>query len=281
MIKNSNWSTLISEASNVSVAAENFTIHFLKCVRECIPEKTITVRPKDKPWFDSTLRKTIRIRDRLRNIAMKTNKIYDWSKYKKVRNQVNNMKKQAFSNYYDNIETFIDDSSKSNYKLYWKLLQDVFQTKTTSEIPPLQYTDDKNNVKTAFSDVDKTEVLNKYFSSISNILTTGKVLPELYLQCDETLDNIFIEEFEVTDIISVLPVNKAIGPDSISHKMLKSTMFTICKPLCLLFNKSLSERSFPDCWKMAHVLPLFEKEDPSLSCNYRPVSLLSCVSKII
>lgn len=32
---------------------------------------------------------------------------------------------------------------------------------------------------------------------------------------------------------------------------------------------------------MAHVLPLFKKEDPSLSCNYRPVSLLSCVSKII
>lgn len=158
------------------------------------------------------------------------------------------MKKQAFSNYYNNIETFIDDSSKSNNKLYWKLLKDVFQTKTASEIPPLQYTDDKNNVKIAFTDVDKTEVLNKYFSSISNtcILTTGKVLPELYLQCDETLDNIFIEEFEVTDI-SILPVNKAIGPDSISHKMLKSTMFTICKPLCLLFNKSLLERSFHNC----------------------------------
>ena len=116
-------------------------------------------------------------------------------------------------------------------------------------------------------------MLNKYFSSISNILTTGKVLPELYLQCDETL------EFEVTDIISVLPVNKAIGPDSISHKMLKATMFTICKPLCLLFNKSLLEQSFCNCWKMAHVLPLFKKEDPSLACNYRPVSLLSCVSK--
>lgn len=124
-------------------------------------------------------------------------------------------------------------------------------------------------------------MLNKYFSSVSNILNTGNFLPELYLQCNETLDNIFIEELEVTDIIFVLPVNKAIGPDSINHKMLKSTMFTICKPLCLLFNKSLSERSFPDCWKMAHVLPLFEKEDPSLSCNYRPVSLLSCVSKII
>lgn len=74
--------------------------------------------------------------------------------------------------------------------------------------------------KTAFSEVDKTEVHNKYFSSISNILTTSKVLPDLHLhvQGDETLDNIVIEEFEVTEIISVYPVNKAIGPDSMSKQ---------------------------------------------------------------
>lgn len=68
----------------------HFNIHFLKCVCECIQEKkTFTVQPRDKLWFDSTIRKTIRIRDRLRNIAMKINIICDWSKYKKV----NNMKR--------------------------------------------------------------------------------------------------------------------------------------------------------------------------------------------
>ena len=71
LIAESNWSFLISEANNVSEAAENFTAHFLSCVRECVPGKNITIRPNDKPWFDSVLRKTIRIRDRLRNIAIK------------------------------------------------------------------------------------------------------------------------------------------------------------------------------------------------------------------
>ena len=74
LIAESNWSFLISEANNVSEAAENFTAHFLSCVRECVPEKNITIRPNDKPWFDSVLRKTIRIRDRLRNIAIKSKK---------------------------------------------------------------------------------------------------------------------------------------------------------------------------------------------------------------
>ena len=73
----------------------NFSTKYMSLVRECIPEKTVTIRPKDKPWFDSTLRKTIRKRDRLRNIALKYKRESDLSKYRKIRNQVNNMKKHA------------------------------------------------------------------------------------------------------------------------------------------------------------------------------------------
>ena len=50
---------------------------------------------------------------------------------------------------------------------------------------------------------------------------------------------------------------------------------------CLLFNKSLHERVFPDQWKIAYVIPLFKSGDKSLPSNYRPVSLLSCVSKLL
>lgn len=50
---------IISNAENVNTATENFTSQYLKLVRECIPEKSVTIRPKDKPWFDSTLRKTL------------------------------------------------------------------------------------------------------------------------------------------------------------------------------------------------------------------------------
>ena len=103
----------------------------------------------------------------------------------------------------------------------------------------------------------------------------------MYSLCNNNLSNIFIEEQEISDIITILPVNKAIGPDCISHKMLKSTKSSIVKPLKLLFNRSLSENMFPSVWKIAHVIPLFKKDDPSLVSNYRPVSLLSCVSKIM
>ena len=103
----------------------------------------------------------------------------------------------------------------------------------------------------------------------------------MYYMCNDTLCNITIDEQEVLDIISVLPVNKAIGPDCIYHKMLESNIFTIVKPLTMLFNRSLSEKVFPSFWKLDHVIPLFKKDVPSVVSNYRPVSLLSCVSNIM
>ena len=103
-------------------------------------KKTIIIRPKDKPWFDSALRKEIRIRNRLRKIALKSNKAEDIKKFKISRKKIDNMKKYAIiDNYYKNLEFPLLDSSKNNSKLYWKLFKNVFNVKSSSEIPSLQY----------------------------------------------------------------------------------------------------------------------------------------------
>lgn len=90
---------------------------------------------------------------------------------------------------------------------------------------------------------------------------------------NSTLNNNFIfdvciSEQDVIDIISIIQVNKAVGPDNISHKMLKNTMYTIAKPLCTLFNRSLKNCTFPSSWKISNVLPLYKKGDSSLMSNY-------------
>lgn len=134
LIQHCDWTNIITEADNVNIAVDIFTTKFLSFVRECIPEQTITIRPPDKPCLDSVLRKTIKVRDRLRYKAIETNKDSVWSAYRKVRNSVNKMKKHAISNYYDNIETYLDDSSKNNTKLYWKLMKDSFHMKLSTEL---------------------------------------------------------------------------------------------------------------------------------------------------
>jgi hypothetical protein len=55
----------------------------------------------------------------------------------------------------------------------------------------------------------------------------------------------------------------------------------IAEPLQIIFNKSLRQGKYPSSWKIAHVIAIFKKGDASLPSNYRPISLISCVGKIM
>lgn len=57
LLTHTDWETLIIGADDVDQAADNFSETFLSHIRNSVPEKTVTIRPKDKPWFDSALRK--------------------------------------------------------------------------------------------------------------------------------------------------------------------------------------------------------------------------------
>jgi hypothetical protein len=63
--------------------------------------------------------------------------------------------------------------------------------------------------------------------------------------------------------------------------MLKETSSSFCKPLCILFNRYLQENTYPTCWKNASVMPLFKKGEHDLCSNYRPISLISCIGKVM
>jgi hypothetical protein len=53
----------------------------------------------------------------------------------------------------------------------------------------------------------------------------------------------------------------------------------IAPSLCHIYNLSLSQGVVPACWKLANVTPVFKKDDPTPASNYRPISLLSIISK--
>jgi len=59
-------------------------------MNQCIQSKVVTIRPNDKPWYDSEIRRFSKYRDRQRRIALVSNTPSSWSKYKELRNKVNN-----------------------------------------------------------------------------------------------------------------------------------------------------------------------------------------------
>ena len=122
--------------------------------------------------------------------------------------------------------------------------------------------------------------LNSYFQSISTVNDNNITLPDFASRTSSNLFEIVISKNEVCDVIKCLKLNKASGPDGISHLLLQRTVDSISGPLCLLFNLSLYNCVYPSMWKNANVMPLFKKGDCSLVSNYRPISLISCVGKL-
>ena len=194
------------------------------------------------------------------------------------------MKKFARDSFYENVNIIIDKMYTGDPKSYWRLVKRLSkQSGRSSIVPPLINNNNNNDNNIAIictDDQDKACLLNNYFCSISTIDDRGIEVPDFNMRTHSKFDNLSVSETEIADILGILKLGKASGPDGISHQMLKMTKDEICKPLSILFNMSLQYHQFPAIWKKAMVLPLFKKGDRHEVSNYRPVSLISCVGKV-
>ena len=86
---------------------------------------------------------------------------------------------------------------------------------------------------------------------------------------------------EIDNLIRQLPNKTSHGFDNISNTMLKSLRTSITFSLCHIFNCSLMEGSFPERMKKAEVIPLYKGVDMDNMINYRPISLLVTLSKLL
>ena len=85
----------------------------------------------------------------------------------------------------------------------------------------------------------------------------------------------------VKKFVMNLDSSKASGPDCIPVVVLKNCGPELSYILAELFNMCLKGSSFPDCWKVSLVVPLFKNVgERSAAKNYLPVSLFSVVSKV-
>ena len=86
---------------------------------------------------------------------------------------------------------------------------------------------------------------------------------------------------EVLFYILSLDSSKANGPDGISVQMLKGTAHSIAPSITKLFNISIRQGRFSKCWKISSIVPIPKSNNHSECTNYRPISLLSVVSKML
>ena len=143
-------------------------------------------------------------------------------------------------------------------------------------MPPLL-----NGLEVLSSASDKAKLFAENFSLNSNLDDSGVSLPVFPSRTNLKLHNISITPKMVRNVVMNLDLSKASGPDCIPVVVLKNCEPELSYILAELFNKCLKESCFPDCWKVSSVVPVFKNVgERSTAKNYRPVSLLSVVSKV-
>ena len=90
-----------------------------------------------------------------------------------------------------------------------------------------------------------------------------------------------VNQAHICDIIKSLKSKGSLDIDGISTNLLKAVQIEISHPLAHIFKRSLETGIFPNKLKISRTVPIFKAGDPKLCDNYRPIALLSSISKIL
>ena len=90
-----------------------------------------------------------------------------------------------------------------------------------------------------------------------------------------------ISAHEVTQAMNQMKTTKSVGTDKISSYFLKLAIPYVSKSIAQLLNISTRNSIFLESWKTARVTPIFKEGDNSERSNYRPISVLPVLTRLL
>jgi len=245
---------------------------------------------KHNPWINHQILKEIKDRDKLyskhkkaTDTARKEDLALQLRNQKsKVKNLLQLSKKEYFSKYFQ--------EHCSNAKKLWEGVNEIIASKSkpNSTINCLEVNDGNNNTTNITKPKLISNIANNYYTNIAgDILKKRKYKGnkhfKQFLKNPNTIKFLInqTDPQEIEDIIKNFDSSKGVGPNSIAPKILKQISHLISTPLSIIFNKSFRTGVFPGLLKISKINPIHKKDSKLLISNYRPISLLSNLNKII
>jgi len=265
----------IKEIDDINLLLDNFNKTFLSVLDKAAPYVSRTF--KNKTLF---LPKEIFKLRKEKRFLRKSIKLCNYKSQNKdhVKELTKRIRKEIKLHKIQLIKNKIQNCGKNTQRL-WKELNNITPFKNISNTFQI----DLCNIETAnrfnehFSTVGEQTFnqLEKAMTHDLHIDTSVKsVLPKFTLQ--------LTKRQEVTQTIKNLKNSSSMGIDNIKTLYLKDSVETITPFLTDIINKSISTNKVPDIWKTALVIPIYKKTgEKSNPQNYRPISLLPILSKIM
>ena len=281
-LANEEWNDIFGE-KDVNKAYEIFINKLIYYYNKNIPlvkNKHHNSKIKN-PWITRGILRSIKTRNKLYKSYISKPSEHNLKIYKKYRNKLTDIIRTSKKTYYSQkIGTAEGDINAT-----WKIINNLInKNKPQNKIDNLKVDSQPENI------TDPTEIahiFNSYFTNIGPDLASKINCNDKHFRAFLSRPNkksmflIPTNEHEILNMVESLKSKKSSGYDGINTKLLKQIILNIVSPLEYIFNLSLSTGCCPDLLKIAKVIPIYKKDDSSLVTNYRPISLLPCISKIL
>ena len=242
-------------------------------------------RPKPrKPWATTQMKRYIKHQHKL-HTAMKNNPTPET--IKRHKNYRNRLKKKIRRAKRQTLKARLEET-RDDPKQQAKILKSVLPAKNGARTSPTTL----NYENSTFTDpVDIANALNDHYITIgqktSNTIPNGQ---DDYIENDDEHDTTttnppftlhHVTEPEVTKVLQAINSNKASDIFKIKPAIIKDLAPFLTPILTTLFNNSIDENEYPDALKYTKAIEVYKAKDKTLPVNYRPISLLPIIAKVL
>ena len=270
----------ILQTDDVNIQVIIFNEIFCNNLDICAPVVTKEISHPSAPWMTTNIKESMRKRDNLHkrfkndrfNITLEGQ--YKAEK-KLVKQLIHTSKKEYFKDQLNN--------SKGNSGDTWKVIRKI--------VPKCKSSSGSHSYE---NDIDKAEEFNHYFANVGreafeksqeNSIDETRVFQTLNEISNINSSYLFRPQpVDVnTVILTIKDLNNtnAFGSDNIPFRFIKDTLPIIAFYITIIINTSIVTGLFPNMWKHPHVIPFHKSGDKDDVRNYRPISLLPVISKIL
>jgi hypothetical protein len=281
-LQNTDWSPVYA-LNNVDLSFDRFWDIFKPLYDEHFPEIQVKFnknKHKINGFMTQELLDMRSMKLNLQKKAIKTKTQPDLDNFKLCRNNYNTALRLSKQKYYsENLQKNV-----KNAKRTWDLLKEAANlTSSKSKIERIE----KNGLFVT-DPIEIANEFNEYFTNIGvqiseSVKPTIKK-PEDYMPILENLVNLDLgttNQVHICDIIKSLQPKNSCDIDGISTKLLKNLATELSWPLAHIFKLSLDTGIFPNRLKTSRTVPVFKAGNSDLCDNYRPIALLSTLSKVL
>lgn len=271
-----NWESEFSDLENdVNAMVECFYSILRDIILKFIPLKIIkSNQHKYPPWYTIPLKKLTNEKRKYHKKWKTYGNTQDYNTFRTLRSRLHKMEQECYRGYLDYSEAKI----KQNPKFFWSFVK----SKTASGDMP---------DKMIFEGIELSngkeicEAFNNYFHSVfidSNNTNSGPndLSPRVHIGGID-ISSINLEDSVVLRHLQLVNTNKGAGWDEIHPIFISKCATEILIPVCMIYRASVSSGIFPDIWKKALITPIPKNNKKDQICQYRPISKLSVLGKIL